>query len=175
LAAAVIASALFGASRIVQGWESSLKRGEFTELPLPLLASISVAVGIFTPIALVGLAALAFAEETVEVGPELLTISTTVFEKTRVRRIPLVELDCWRETYLPLAPWWTWAVGRLAAGWRGRLEPIAGAAGPREKRRIAEILAEATGKPLINDFGKTRARRDAPKEGHGARERKGPR
>jgi hypothetical protein len=154
LAGAVLAGALFGASRIIQGWESSFKRGEFTELPL--LASLSVAVGAFAPLALFGLAALAFAEETVEVGPQTLTIRTTTFEKTRVRRIPLAELECWRETYLPLSPWWTWAVQRLAVRWQGRLEPLAGAAGPKEKRRIAEILAQVTGKPLVNDFGRAR-------------------
>jgi hypothetical protein len=157
LAAVVLTGALLGASRIVQGWESGLRRGEFSELPLPLLASLSVAIGVFAPLALVGLSALAFAEETVEVGPETLTIRTTAFEKTRIRRIPLAEIECWRETYLPLAPWWTWAVQRLAARWRGKLEPLAGAAGPKEKRQIAQILARATGKPLVNDFGRTRS------------------
>jgi hypothetical protein len=160
LAAAVLAGALFAGSRIVQGWESGLRRGEFTELPLPLLASLSVAVGAFAPLALFGLAALAFAEETVEVSTRTLTIRTTTFEKTRVREIPLSELECWRETYLPLSPWWTWAVARLAARWRGRLEPLAGAAGPKEKRRIARVLARATGKPLVNDFGKAPTDRD---------------
>ncbi|HEX7252465.1 MAG TPA: hypothetical protein VF376_06250 [Thermoanaerobaculia bacterium] len=157
LAAAVLIGALLGASRIVQGWETSLRRGEFTEFPLPLLASLSLAIGVFAPLALVGLAALAFSEETVEVSAETLTIRTTAFEKTRIRRIPLSELECWRETYLPLAPWWTWAVQRLAARWRGRLEPLAGAAGPKEKREIARILARATGKPLVNDFGRARS------------------
>ena len=160
LAAAILASALLGASRIAQRWETGLRRGEFSELPLSVLASLSVAVGIFTPLALAGLAALAFAEETIEVGPETLTIRTTAFERTRVRRIPLAELECWRETYLPLPPWWTWAVRRLAARSRGKLEPVAGAAGPKEKERIAEILSRATGRPLVDDFGRVRLARD---------------
>ena len=153
----LLGSALFGAARLAQAWEAGLKKGDFGDFPLPLLAALTVAVGLFAPLAVVGLAALAFAEETVEIGPDAVTISTTAFERTRVRRIPLAELECWRETLLPLPPWWTWAVERLAARWRGRLEPLAGAAGPKEKREIARILARATGKPLIGDFGKRRA------------------
>jgi len=167
LAAAILASALLGASRIAQRWESSFRRGEFAELPFPVLASLSIAVGIFTPLALAGLAALAFAEETIEIGPEKITIRTTAFERTRVRQIPLSELECWRETYLPLPPWWTWAVRRLAARSRGKLEPVAGAAGPKEKTRIAEILSRATGKPLIDDFGRARDLPDLPLEREG--------
>jgi hypothetical protein len=153
----LLGSALFGAARLAQAWEAGFKKGDFGDFPLPLLAALTVAVGLFAPLAVVGLAALAFAEETVEISPDAVTISTTAFERTRVRRIPLAELECWRETLLPLPPWWTWAVERLAARWRGRLEPLAGAAGPKEKREIARILARATGKPLIGDFGKRRA------------------
>ena len=100
-------------------------------------------------------------------GPEKITIRTTAFERTRVRQIPLSELECWRETYLPLPPWWTWAVRRLAARSRGKLEPVAGAAGPKEKTRIAEILSRATGKPLIDDFGRARDLPDLPLEREG--------
>lgn len=149
-------SALFGAARLVQIWETSLRRGNFADFPLPWLIALTLAVGVFTPLAASGLAALAFAEETVEIGEDAVTISTTAFEKTRVRRIPLAELECWRETLLPLPPWWTWTVVRLAARFRGRLEPVAAAAGPKEKRRIARILARATGKPLVGDFGRIR-------------------
>jgi hypothetical protein len=152
----LLGSALLGAARLAQVWETGFRRGDFGDLPLPLLVGLTVAVGLFTPLAVVGLAALGFAEETVEVGPEAVLISTTAFERTRVRRLPLAEIECWRETLLPLAPWWTWSVERLAARCGGRLEAIAGAAGPKEKRRIAEILAEATGKPLVKDFGRRR-------------------
>jgi hypothetical protein len=154
VAAILLASALFGETRLAQAWETGLRKGDFGDLPLPLLAALTLAVGVFAPLAVVGLAGLAFAEETIEVGPDAVTISTTAFERTRVRRIPLAELECWRETLLPLPPWWTWAVERLAARWQGRLEPIAGAAGPKEKRRIARMLARATGKPLVGDFGR---------------------
>ena len=167
----LFASVLFGGSRIVSAWEAGLRRGDFGDLPLPWLAALTAAVGLFTPLAVLGLAALAFAEETVQVGPDSVTISTTSFERTRVRTIPLDELECWRQTLLPLSPWWTWAVERLAARWRGRLEPLAGAAGPKEKKWIARLLAEATGKPLIDDFGRrrdgneTRGRGDAGTRG----------
>lgn len=114
-AAVLLGSTLFGAARVGETWEIALKRGDFGDLPLPLLVALTIAVGIFTPLAFVGLAALSFAEETVEVGSDLVTITTTTFEKTRVRRIPLAEIECWRETFLPLSPWWTWAVERLAA------------------------------------------------------------
>jgi hypothetical protein len=153
----LLGSALFGGARLVQAWETGLRRGDFADLPLPWLAALTVAVGLFTPLAVVGLAALAFAEETVHVGPDSITISTTAFEKTKVRTIPIAELECWRQTLLPLSPWWTWAVQRLAARWRGRLVPLAGAAGPQEKKWIAQVLAQATGKPLIDDFGRTRS------------------
>ncbi len=127
--------------------------------------ALTLAVGVSTPVALLGLAALAFAEETIEVGPETITIQTTAFEKTSTRRVPLAELECWRETYLPLSPWWTWSVSRLAARARGKLVPLAGAAGPKEKRWIGQVLASATGKPLIRDWGRT----VAPGPGDGKR------
>lgn len=153
-AVVVVAAALFGVSRLVPLWETSLRRGTFGDLPLPLLVFLSLAVGISTPLTLVGLAALAFAEETVEVSPDEVVISTSAFERTRVRRIPLAELECWRETWTPLPPWWSWSVTRLAARSRGRLYPIAGGAGPKEKRAIGVALAHGTGRPLIGDFGR---------------------
>ena len=150
-AAVLLAAALAGATRLGQAWETGARRGDFGDLPVPVLAALSVAIGISTPLAVVGLAALVFAEETVHVGPEVVTIRRTAFEKTRERRIARADLDCWRQTYLPLAPWWTWAVVRLAARAQGRLEPVAAAAGPREKRRVAEILSRATGRPIVTD------------------------
>lgn len=151
---AVAGAALAGSIRIGQTWEAGLKRWDFGDFPLPLLIFLTLAVLVSTPLALIGLAALAFAEERIEVASDEVTVSTTAFERTHLRRIPLAELECWRETYLPLAPWWTWAVKRLAARAGGRLYAVAGAAGPREKRAIGEALARATGKELIADFGR---------------------
>jgi hypothetical protein len=111
-------------------------------------------VGLSTPLVLLGLAALAFAEETIEVGPGEIVIRTSAFEGTSVRRVDRAALECWRETLLPLRPWWTWAVARLAARTAGRMHPIAAMAGPREKRRIGEALSKATGKPFVDDFGR---------------------
>ena len=153
-AAVVIAASLFGIARLVPLWEASLRRGAFTDLPLPLLVFLTLAVGITTPVTLVGLAALAFVEERVEVDPARVVVSTTAFEKTRVLTLPVAELDCWRETYVPLSPWWSWSVKRLAARSGSRVFPIAGGAGPKEKRRIGLALARATGRPLVADFGK---------------------
>ena len=150
---AVAAAALLGSVRIGQAWESGLRRLDFTDLPLAVLLPLTLAVLVSTPLALLGLAALAFGEERIEVGPEEITIRTTAFEKTRVRTIPRARLECWRETYWPLSPWWTWAVKRLAARAEGRLHPVAAAAGPHEKRRIGLALALATEKPLIGDRG----------------------
>ncbi len=157
IAVAVLGAALFGSARLGQLWETALKRGEFADLSLPVLIALSLAVGVSTPLALVGLAALAFAEETVEVGPETITIQRTAFERTRVRRIARADLECWRQTYLPLPPWWTWAVVRLAARSKGRLEPVAGAASLKEKRLIGQVLSQATGRPLVDDFGRSKA------------------
>ena len=166
-AAVVIAAALFGMSRLVPLWETSLRRGNFGDLPLPLLVFLSLAVGLTTPLTLIGLAALSFAEETLEVTPDEVVISTSAFERTRVRRIPLAALDCWRETWAPLPPWWSWSVTRLAARSGGRLYPIAGGAGPREKRTIGLALARATGRPLVGDFGRVIAAPDGPsRPGH---------
>lgn len=153
-AAVVVVAALFGVSRLVPLWETSLRRGTFGELPLSVLVFLSLAVGISTPLTLIGLAALAFGEETVDVTPDEVVISTSAFEKTRVRRIPLPAIDCWRETWTPLPPWWSWSVTRLAAKAGGRLHPVAGGAGPKEKRRIGLALAQATGRPLVADFGR---------------------
>jgi hypothetical protein len=153
-AAAVAAAALAGSIRLAGAWETGLKRGEFADLPLPILVLLSVSVAGSTPFALAGLAALAFAEERIVVSAEEIRVDSTAWERTRTVRIPRGELDCWRETRLPLPPWWTWAVTRLAARAGGRLHAVAGAAGPKEKRRIGLELARATGKPLVADFGK---------------------
>lgn len=150
----LVACALLGAARLGAAWEAGLTRGSFGDLPLPLLVGLSMAVGLSTPVALLGLAALAFAEETVEVGPDEITITTTAFERTGTVRIPRSELECWKETYLPIPPWWTWTVRRLAARCGGRLYPLAGAAGPVEKRLIGATLAGATGRPLLDPFGR---------------------
>lgn len=149
----VLAGALVAAARLGRAWDQGLRRGSFSELPLPVLIVLSAAVGASAPAALLGLAALAFAEERIEVRPDSVTIQTTAFERTRTVRIPRSELMHWRETYLPLPPWWTWAVRRLAARAGGRLHPVGGAAGPREKRTIAQALARATGTPLVGVWG----------------------
>lgn len=155
LAAAVVAAAaLAGSIRLAGAWENGLKRGEFSDLPLPILLLLSLSVVGSTPLALAGLAALAFAEERILVSPDEIRVDTTAWELTRTIRIPRSDLECWRETRLPLPPWWTWAVTRLAARASGRLHPLAGAAGPKEKRRIGLALARATGKPLVGDFGR---------------------
>ena len=150
-AALLLAAALAGATRLGQAWESGARRGDFGDLPVPILLALSVAIGISTPLAVIGLAALVFAEETVHVGPDVVTIRRTAFERPRERRIARAEIECWRETYLPLPPWWTWAVLRLAARSAGHLEPVAAAAGPREKKRIAAALARATERPIVTD------------------------
>lgn len=150
----ILVAALFGGARLGAVWEASLRRGEFSDLPLPLLIALSLSVGVSAPLALLGLAALAFGEETIEVAGGTIRVKTTAFEQTRARTILLEDLECWRETLWPLPPWWTWSVQRLAARAGGRLHPVAGAASPREKRLIGLALARATGKPLIGDFGR---------------------
>ncbi len=149
----VLAATLYGAAHLGEAWEAGLRRGEFADLPLGILVALTVAIAVSTPLAFIGLSALAFSEEIIAVGPETVTIETAAFEKTRVRSICLGELESWRETYLPLPPWWTWAVKRLAARVGGSFEPLAGAAGPKDKRLIAVALARATGKPLVDDWG----------------------
>jgi hypothetical protein len=151
---AVAAAALLGSIRLAGAWENGLKRGDFSDLPLPVLVLLSLSIVGSAPFALAGLAALAFAEERILVSPEEIRVDTTAWERTRTIRIARTDLECWRETRLPLSPWWTWAVTRLAARAGGRLHPIAGAAGPKEKRRIGLALARATGTPLVADFGK---------------------
>lgn len=153
-AVVVLAAALFGAAHLGEAWEAGFKAGRFTELPLPVLIALTLTVAVSTPLAFVGISALAFAEETISVGREEVTITTAAFERIRVRRIRRPDLRFWRETYLPLSPWWTWAVKRLAARVGDRYEPVAGAAGPKDKRRIGIALAQATGLPLLDDFGR---------------------
>jgi hypothetical protein len=150
----ILASALFGGARLGAVWEAGLRKGEFSDLSLPVLIALSLSVGVSAPLALLGLTALAFGEETIEVTSGTIDIRTTAFEQTRARSIPLEQLECWRETLWPLSPWWTWSVRRLAARVQGRLHPVAGAASPKEKRLIGLALARATGKPLIGDFGR---------------------
>ena len=154
IALAVAVAALLGAYRLGLAWDSAMRRGDFGDLPMPVLIFLSLSVLVSAPLALIGIAALAFAEERIEVEPETITIRTTAFEKTKTAVIAADALDCWRETYWPLPPWWTWAVKRLAARSGGRFYPIAGATGPAEKRAVGQALAAATGKPLIGDWGR---------------------
>ena len=154
LAGIILVAALYGGARLGAVWETGLRRGEFGDLSLPVLIALSLSVGVSAPLALLGLAALAFGEETIEVSGGAIHIETTAFEQTRARTIPLEDLECWRETLWPLPPWWTWSVQRLAARASGRLHPLAGAASPKEKRVIGAALARATRKPLIGDFGR---------------------
>src|ERR1700674_2582569 len=128
-AGALVGAGFFGGIRLACAWEAGLHKGDFGDFPFPLLAVLTAAVGLAAPLALLGLAALAFAEETVDVRPDEIVIETTAFERTTVRRIYRAELECWRETFLPLPPWWTWAVERLAAPARGRVLPLARLAG----------------------------------------------
>jgi hypothetical protein len=153
-AVTVAAAAVLGSLRLGRAWDMVLKRGDFGDLSLPVMVFLSAAVLVSAPAALVGLAALAFAEERIDAGPDGVTIRTTVFERTRTRTIAAGQLDGWRETLWPLPPWWTWAVTRLAARANGRLHPFAGAASPKEKRAIGLALAAATGTPLDGDFGR---------------------
>lgn len=154
LAAVILLAALLGGVRLGSSWEAGLRKGDFSDLPLPVLVALSLSIGVSTPLALLGLAALAFGEETIEIDGDTITIATTAFERTRAQSIRREDLECWRETVWPLPPWWTWAVQRLAARAAGRLHPLAGAASPREKRLIGMALARATQKPLVGDFGK---------------------
>jgi hypothetical protein len=97
--AVVLGAALYGTAHLAQVWESGLRKGDY-DLPLTILIGLTLSVAIATPLALLGLSAVAFAEETIAVGPEDVTIETATFEKTRVRRIPLCELlvDLGRQT-----------------------------------------------------------------------------
>ncbi len=124
---------------------------------------MTLAVGVSTPLALAGLAALAFAEERIEVTPDRVSIRSTAFERTRVEVIARGDLDAWVETYRPLPPWWTWAFRRLAARAGRRLVPVAGAAGHAEKRAIGLALARATGLPLLGVSGRPVAEPGAAK------------
>ena len=152
--AGILAAALYGGGRLARVWDAGLRRGSFDDLPLAILVPVTLAVGLSTPFALLGLAALAFAEERIDVSLDSVTIRTTAFERTRIREIPRRDLTAWVETYRPLSPWWTWAFRRLAARAGGRLHPVAGAAGHAEKRAIGLCLARATGTPLVAPSGR---------------------
>lgn len=155
VAATVLGAALFGGSRLVDVWESGLRAGAFSELPLPLLLLLTATIALSTPFALLGLAVLSFSEEEVLVERDFVTVARTSFERTHVTRIPREEIDGWRETWRPLSPWWTWTVTRLAAVRRGgRLLALAPMVGPKEKRRIGLALARATGLPLRDPLGR---------------------
>ena len=128
IALAVAATALLGAWRLGLAWDSGMRRGDFGDLPMPVLVFLSLAVLVSAPLALIGLAALAFAEERIDVEPEGVTIRTTAFEKTRTAVIAADALDGWRETYWPLSP--VVDVGGQAPG-----GPLARAPLPDRRRR----------------------------------------
>ncbi|HEY7862679.1 MAG TPA: hypothetical protein VIE39_03415 [Thermoanaerobaculia bacterium] len=155
-AASVLGAAFYGGSHLADAWEAGLRAGSFAAgVPLPLLFALTATVGVSTPLALLGLAALSFSEEEVLVERDYVTVARTSFERTRVTRIPRSEIAGWRETWRPLSPWWTWTVTRLAVvRSQGGLLPLAPMAGPKEKRRVALVLARATGLPLTDPLGR---------------------
>ena len=144
LAVLILLAAFVGGARLGASWEAGLRKGDFSDLPLPILLALSLSIGVSTPLALLGLAALAFGEETIEINERSITIATTAFEHTRMQRIDRSDLECWRETLWPLPPWWTWSVQRLAARAGGRMHPLGLAArkttdrpGPRARHAEA--------------------------------------
>ncbi|MGH9364581.1 MAG: hypothetical protein ACRD1B_04865 [Thermoanaerobaculia bacterium] len=153
-AATILVAALFGGVRLEAAWDAGLRKGDFGDFPLPVLVVLTLSVGVSAPLALLGLAALSFGEESIEIDGDTITIRTTAFERTLVKAIRIEDLEYWRETLWPLPPWWTWAVQRLAARAAGRLHPVCAAASPREKRQVGLALARATRKPLVGDFGR---------------------
>src|SRR5262249_30271455 len=100
-AVVVLAAAVFGASHLADAWEAGFRAGRFTDLPLPVLIALTFTVAVSTPLAFIGISALAFAEETISVSRAEITITTAAFERVRVRRIRRPDLRGWKQTYLP--------------------------------------------------------------------------
>src|SRR5262249_47383962 len=51
IGAGVAAAALLGCSRLFEAWETGLKRSDFTDLPLPLLIALTLAILVSMPLA----------------------------------------------------------------------------------------------------------------------------
>lgn len=103
---------LLGAIRIAGEWRQ-VAAGRET-LPAGALFGMTVAVLLGAPGALVGLVALFFAEETLEIERGAITREISIFGAGERRTLPRTAATRLLWTTRPVPPWWTWTFRRLA-------------------------------------------------------------
>ena len=113
-------------------------------LPPGALGVLSLAVLCGAPAAFFGLAALFFAEETLDVRPREIVREIALFGRGDRRRCPRDASTRLLWTNRPVAPWWTWTFRRLAIVHGEEKIGIGATLGNSEKTALAEILS-----PLI--------------------------
>jgi hypothetical protein len=157
LGVAGLAALLFAARRIMESWEHLL-RG-VADVPLGWLAFLTLACFASVPATAVGMIRLLWTEEFLTILGDRVRREVATTGSTSVEEWEIERLDCWRRTLLPLRPWWTWTVVRLAARVDGKLCPVGVATRDKEKKYLAELLARQTGRPIITDRQAWRDRR----------------
>jgi len=126
--------------RIAAEWRQ-VANGRDT-VPLLLLAALTAAVVLGSPFALFGLAALLFAEETLEIGSAEIVREIAVFGRESRRPLPRAGGTAVRWTTWPVAPWWTWTFKRLALVSGRERMGVGATLGNSEKRELARLLED---------------------------------
>jgi hypothetical protein len=155
--AATFGALLFAARRLFESWEHVL-RG-MPDLPTAWLALLTLACFAAVPATSVGIIHLLSTEEFLTVSEDRVRREVAMAGRTVVEEWDIERLECWRRTILPLRPWWTWTVVRLAARVNGKLFPVGVATRDKEKKYLAELLARHTGRPVVTDRQAWRNRR----------------
>lgn len=140
LAAASLLSAgtLLGAIRLAEEWRH-IAAGRET-IPAGALFGMTVAVLLGAPAALVGLVALFFAEETLEIERDAITREISIFGAGERRTLPRTDATRLLWTTRPVPPWWTWTFRRLALVTGAERLGIGATLGNAEKTVLEEML-----------------------------------
>lgn len=143
VAASLLAIGTFVAVlRLSSEWHQlAMGRGN---LPPGALGILSLAVLCGAPAAFFGLAALFFAEETLDVRPGEIVREIALFGRGDRLRCPRDGQTRLVWTNRPVAPWWTWTFRRLAIVHGPQRIGIGATLGNSEKSALASLIA-----PLI--------------------------
>lgn len=140
-AGAVIAiGSLLAIFRITSEWHHVATGRD--SVPLAALLALTAAVLVGSPLALFGLAALLFAEETLAIGPDEIVREIAVFGREDRRPLPRTSETAILWTTKPVAPWWTWTFKRLALVSGPEKMGVGATLGNSEKRELARLLKD---------------------------------
>lgn len=129
---------LLGAIRLAGEWRQFAAGRE--TLPAGALFGMTLAVLVGAPGALIGLVALFFAEETLEIDRGAVTREISIFGAGERRTLPRTPSTRLVWTTRPVPPWWTWTFRRLALVTGGERLGVGATLGNAEKTALEGVI-----------------------------------